>query len=649
MLRLRLLPFLVYFFLSIQASQAQTQITEFGVFTGDEINLKQCEFDKDADAVVFFDNAKSYYNESHNLITERRVRFKILKERGVERGNIHLQYYSDEHFESINGVDATVLSFDKENNEVWSKLDRKSIYNKKLNKYYSEITFALPNVKVGSIIEYKYEGHMDHYGGLRDWTFQKDIPVVLSSYNLTIVPNAEFAYTVYKTPEMPIVVKPSKEDGSVLFEMNNIPGLREEAYMGAARDYLQRVKFQFSGSKRVEGYGYGTTSTTIAYATTWQSLGRELVSEVYFGSQIDKTLAGSEALQAEWATEKDPFSKMKKIHEFVRSGFNWNNIYSKYAADGVKDIWEKKIGTSGEINLILVNLLKASGLKVSPLLVSERDYGKVDTTYPYLDQFDKVVAYVTIGENNYILDGTDRQTPSFIVPFKLLNTIGFLVDKKNAHLVSIQGNEIKSLNMVTLIGNINTAGSVALEASVNNYNYSKIEKKEKYVNDKKRYEKDFLQPFNAASVDTLSVDGLDSDSLPLHHEVKLNYELNKTGDYYLLNYNLFTDLYKNPFISEYRFTDINFGCKQSYVLTSAFHLPQNLVVESLPRSVKMILPDQSMQAIRQVTQTGNEIQVSFRIELYKTEYKSTDYFAVQGFYKQMLELINEPVVLKAKS
>ncbi len=418
MLRLQILPCFVYFLLLFQSTQAQNQITDFGVFTGEEIDLKECEFDKDADAIVFFDRAKSYYNDMHNLITERRVRFKILKERGIERGDIHLRYYSDGDFETITAIDAAVLSFDTQNKEVRSKLDRKSIYKKKLNKYFSEISFALPNVKVGSIIEYRYEGKMEHYGGLQDWTFQKDIPVVLSSYHLTIVPNAEFAYTVYKSPEMPITVNRSKEEGSVLFEMSNIPGLREEAYMGAPRDYLQRIKFQFSGYKKVEGSGYAATSTTTSYATTWQSLATELCKEPYFGNQIDKTLAGSEALQQEWAKEADTFTRMRRIHDFVKSRFNWNHIYSKYADEGVKGVWEKKTGASGEINLILINLLKSAGLTVHPLLVSERDFGKVDSTYPYVSQFDKVVAYVTINENNYILDGTDRQTPSFIIPYK---------------------------------------------------------------------------------------------------------------------------------------------------------------------------------------------------------------------------------------
>lgn len=641
--------FFSVFFLSFKV-RAQKEVTEFGVFTPEEINLKQCDFDKDADAVVLLDKATSSYNDYHNLITERRIRFKILKERGIDRGNVHIRYYSDENFESIVGIDAAVLSFDGQKNQVWSKLDRKSVYNKKLNKYYSEVSFALPNIKVGSIIEYKYESNMKHYGGLREWIFQSDMPVVLSSYNLSIIPNAEFAYTVYKRSDYPIVVKPDSRNGDILFEMSNLPGLREEAYMGAARDYLQRVNFQFAAYNQAEGDGYSTRSTaTTKYSTTWKELARELLDNSSFGSQINKSLPGTDVIQLVWANEADLFTKMKSIHDYVKSHFSWNHIYSKYAGDGLKDTWEKKTGTSGEINLILINLLKSAGLAVKPLLISERDYGKIDTTYPYIDQFNKVVAYVDIDGKHYILDGTDRQTPSFIIPFNLLNTTGFVVDKKEASLVKIVDDARMNSNIVNVFATINNGGTMELEAAVNNYDYAKIERKEKYNSNKKKYEKDFFEAYTLPAPDTFSVNGLEFDSLPLHHDVKLNYALNKTGDYFLLNYNLFTGFNKNPFITEQRFSDINFGCRYSSLLNASFKLPENLSPETLPKNIKLVMPDKSMTIIRQVQKTENTIQVGVRIDFYKTEYSAIDYPEVQGFYKQMLELLNEPIVLKAKS
>ena len=642
--------FITVFALSLSMGVAQDEVSGFGEFSTQEINLTQCEFDKDADAVVLLDRATSGYNDQYNLLTERRIRLKILKERGVERGNIHIGYYSGDAFEIISNIEATVLNIDKQKNEVWSKLDRKSIYEKKLNKYYSEITFALPNVKVGSIIEYRYQSQMKHYGGLKDWIFQKDLPVVLSSYYLTIVPNAEFAYSIYKSTDMHVDVKRDSRNGAVLFEMANIPALRDEAYMGAARDYLQRVKFQFSGYRRAESAGPGIgSSTTTKYSTTWKEMSRELLDNAEFGSQLNKKLDGADRLQLEWASQTDPFLKMKTIHEYVRSNLNWNHIYSKYVDGGLKSTWEKKTGTSGDINILLINLLKTAGLAVQPLLVSERDFGKVDTTYPFIDQFDKVVAYVTINNQHYILDGTDQLTPSFTIPFSLLNTTGFIIDKKNPVLVKIADNYRKNSNMVTFIGTVNEHGTMGMDVSVNNYDYSKIERREKYNRDKKSYEKEFFKSLPITHLDTFTIEGIEDNSLPITQTARIVYNLDKSGDYFLLNYNLFTGINKNPFIRPHRFSDINFGCEHAYTVTGLFKLPKNLTPEALPKSLRLLMHDKSMSVIREVTQKENTIQIGLRISFAKSEYGADDYPNVQAFYKQMLELLNEPIVLKAKS
>lgn len=369
-----------------------------------------------------------------------------------------------------------------------------------------------------------------------------------------------------------------------------------------------------------------------------------------FGSQIKKDLSGVELLKGEWAKLPTSFAKMVAIHKYVRSHFSWDHIYSKYAEGNIKNSWEKKTGSSGDINIILINLLKASGLPVEPLLVNERQYGKIDTTYPYMDQFNKVVAYLVIDGQSYILDGTDRETPSFEVPFSLLNTTGFIVDRKNANFVKITDNSKIAVTTVNLIGDVSTAGTMSLHATSRNYNYSKLERQSQYKQNQAKYEREFFEPYHLTTSDTFMVAGLNDNSLPIEHTITLSeYPLTKTGDYYLLNYNLFTGLTKNPFIKEKRFSDVNFGCKYQYNLQGMFTIPADLEPETLPKSLRMVMPDRSMTIIRQVEKLNNTVQVGVRVEFSKTEFNTEEYYDLQTFYKQMLELLNEPIVLKSKA
>ena len=62
---------------------AQTELPGFGELTVAEKTLTECSFDKEADAIVLIDEGHSNYNDDYNLITTRRKRLKILKQKGI--------------------------------------------------------------------------------------------------------------------------------------------------------------------------------------------------------------------------------------------------------------------------------------------------------------------------------------------------------------------------------------------------------------------------------------------------------------------------------------------------------------------------------------------------------------------------------------
>jgi hypothetical protein len=144
------------------------------------------------------------------------------------------------------------------------------------------------------------------------------------------------------------------------------------------------------------------------------------------------------------------------------------------------------------------------------------------------------------------------------------------------------------------------------------------------------------------------VAGLDSDSLPIKHEFNLHFGLNKSGGYYLLPYNLFTDLVKNPFISDNRFSTINFGTLYTCILRANYMMPANLQLESIPKNIKLVTPDNSMIAYREVKTSDNIIEVNVRVEINKSEYDADVYDMVKSFYGKLVEALNEPILLKAK-
>src|SRR4051812_22605969 len=109
---------------------AQEENNDLGQFSSEEKNMKECSFDKRADAVILLDHAVAYFNDDYNLITEHRIRIKILKEKGIERGDITIPFYSEDKFELIRDVKAVVLTRQDNGEFVTSVLERKNIFQR---------------------------------------------------------------------------------------------------------------------------------------------------------------------------------------------------------------------------------------------------------------------------------------------------------------------------------------------------------------------------------------------------------------------------------------------------------------------------------------------------------------------------------------
>ena len=616
---------------------------EYGAISPEERAMKECPFDKDADAVVLLNEAISDHDDEYHLITYHHVRIKILKEKGFDAANISIRFYRKDDFEFIDNIEGFVSNTEPSGQITTEDLSKKAIYTKDLNQYRGLVTFAFPNIKVGSIIEYKYRSFMKNYNGLDDWDFQDELPVVKSKYTLTVLPTAEFAYRVNKREDMPATVRMDKDNGKVYFEMNNIPGLTDEPYMDAREDYVQKVIFQLSG---YNNNGMGKTN----YMTSWDEVIREFMTTKEFGTQLWKNIPGTGAFID--AVKKMPAEedKMKAVYNYVRSNMEWNDVYSKYAADGVKGPWEKKKGTSGEINLILINLLKDADLEVYPTLVSERFHGKVNTDFPFVDQFNSVFACVVIKGKKYFLDATDTNTPAHITPNGILNTTALIVNRKNGGLVNITNDSLQFKDFISIQAQLDDNGIFSGEVYVQSSDYSRIRKVSEYKTEgKEKYIASYFQK-NGITVKDFEFLNENNDSLAAEQKFKFSTSFAGSGDYLYVPLNIFTGFEKNPFINDSRFSNVNFGYKRIVTSYSLITLPKNYQVDALPKSVKMTTPDKDIVFSRSVTydKDSNSLVCMFTFDFRKSLYTVDEYPILKEVYKKMFDYLKEPVVLKKK-
>ena len=614
----------------------------YGIISQQEFDFKQCEFDKEATAVVLLHEAYSDYDDEHHLITTHHVRIKILKEQGFDWASVSIPYYRKDDFERIDNIEGITINVDN-GQEVQTKLERKAVFTQKTNERIGQVIFTFPAIKAGSIVEYKYRSVMKHYGGLEDWQFQEELPVIMSKYNLVILPNAEFAYRVNKTLNIPLTIKKESYKGGVYFEMQNIPGLRNEPYMDARKDYLQRVIFQLSG------YGMGGDNRK-KYMTSWEDAIRELNNTTEFGTQLNKNIAAADQFIALVKSLPLPEDKMKAVYQYVRSNMNWNNMYSKYS-ESVKDAWQKQQGTSGDVNLILVNLLKEAGLDAFPMLVSERFHGKVDVAYPFIDQFNSVFACVVINNRKYYLDATDKTIPAQLTPSTILNTTGFIVNRKAGGLLPIVNDSARYKEYIIAQLDMAADGSLSGEVMIKSVDYARIKKLENYKADKEKFlRENFILDGTSVAGTNLEVTNIDNDSLSLDQHCMLSGHLNTAGEFLFFPINSFTGFYNNPFISENRLSNVNFGYSRNINVNMTLQLPPDYVIDDLPKAVKVTDPDKDIVFIRQIVydKETNLLRCMVQLDFKKSLYEADMYPVLREFYKKIFEYLKEPVVIKKK-
>ncbi len=638
----------IFFFTIVVVSGkgfSQSVIPEYGTIVPEEIKMKQCAFDKEADAVILLDKAVSNYDDDKQLITKRRIKFKILKESGIGRGDVRISFYSEDEFEKIEDLEAYVLNENETGGIYKTIFDKKSIFTNKVNKLYSEIKMAMPEVKVGSIIEYQYTSIKKSFYGIRDWNFQIDIPTLISQYDLTILPGASFAYKIVKSKFLPIEMKNFKDDGRIIFEMKNIAGLRTEPFMDAADDYRQQIVFQLAEYRTY----YGTREKV---ANTWAELAQELLRNEDFGKAIEKNIKGADELITRVNALPDEHTKMTTIYSFVRKNFEWDHIYSYYANEGLKKIWDKKRGNAADINLLLINLLKEVKLEVYPILISERDHGRVDGSYPFIGQFSKVAALVVINGKRHILDATDPTAPIDMIPFDLLNTNAFIVAKKSSGVILLEDDSRTMKNFTGIQGEIDEEGIVNGRFSKISYDYSRHERllyfrkhnKEKFISNY------FQKDISNIKIDSIEINNESNDSVGLEQKFHFTVEMPASGEYRMVNLNLFGEMDKSPFVSDNRFTNINFGSQLLNTTTQVLQIPASMKPDVIPKNINLVMPDNSISLSRVVAyeEATNTFTIRFKWQIKKTVFTPEEYPSIKDFYKKMVEILNEPLVLKKK-
>ena len=250
---------------------------KFGKVTNYELNLSEYDQDKDAEAVVLFRTGLYYFSRDDmkggfELNMEITTKIKILKQAGIKYGEFEIPYYiGDRESETIWGLEAVTYNIFNGAIEKAS-LEKKNIFEEKINDNWRMKKFAMPDVREGSVVEVKYTIKTPFFFNMREWRFQGKIPVIHSSLEYRAIPFFEYVYIVKgtsKLDEFTEIVNPREiqfrhikyREIAYNFGMKNLPAFRDEEFITSENDYIISANFQISKINHLSGGSKAIMST----------------------------------------------------------------------------------------------------------------------------------------------------------------------------------------------------------------------------------------------------------------------------------------------------------------------------------------------------------------------------------------------------
>lgn len=616
---------------------AQKSPIKFGDIPMEDLKMVQYEHDTSASAVVLTDYGHAEMSITSSAIRmnfDRHIRIKILKKDGLEWANALIQLDHDGTGSSEEKVlKLRASTYNLENGQlVETKMSKDNVFQEKFDKYTTHQKFTLPNVKVGSVIEYSYTISSAYWSSLPNWQFQRSIPTRHSEY-WAILPR-EMVYQKYMQGYVHVI---SKNPNSH-WVAYNVPAFKAEPYMTSEEDYISRINFALSyinlPTRQIEIMG------------SWEKMNKNLTEDqdfmnavkgpAFLKKQVDEVIAGI----------TDPEAKARTIYEYVRNTYQWNGVKDRYP-DNIKKIVEAKKGTSSDLNVLLAGMLNRAGIETEMVLLSTRDHGFIRRPFPMARQFNYNVCRVKLPDRTVLLDATDRYVPFGILPERCLNGEGFVISKTQSGWIDLDP-KVKSKTVVSSILNIDPNGIVNGTLDYVHEGYAAARIRNSYH---AKGQEEYLKSFQGGK----TIEILESryeDLKAIEKPAKESYEIvsndlaSSTGNQIYINPFVSDKITENPFRSDKREYPVDFVCPSEKVYISKIKIPAGYTVDELPPVKVIALPQNAGRFVYNISAMGDEITLTCILNINKAMFVQDEYAPLREFYNHIVAKQNEQIVLK---
>jgi len=642
---------------------------KFGSIDIKNLQEKEYELDPEAEAVVLYKKRNTHYMYSSGsgwrLVTDVVERIKIYNKDGFEFASKKIPYYMGKSNESVS---IKAVTYNLENGKiVKTKLDGKEIYEEDINEDWSSKNFTMPNLKEGSIVEWKYTLNSPYVQTIDEVVCQYDIPIKKLECRIEIP--EFFVFRMFPSRYYPINIRQSQNSKTISLlsssrtqtglvpssktssdrtqlkqnvydiDVQNVPALKEEPYVNSMDNYRAIVKFEISAYRPRNG-------TPEFYNTSWEKVtetiyknprfGRELAKNNHFAADLEQIAVGTDSQE----------EKIKAIFQHVQKKVKWDEKYGKYTDKGVSKAYKEGHGNVAEVNLTLVSMLRNAGFNASPVLVSTRSHGI--PLFPTKQGFNYVIAAIEMPQETILMDATHQYSAPNLLPVRDLNWEGRLVrEDGTSDAVELYPNKY-NMKQVKMTAKIDAEGELSgvmistyknLNALMYRSNYSQLS--EDALMSKLESENGDIE------IERIRLNNIDNPYSPLTEMIQFTGEnqADFIGGKIYLSPLLFLSDTENPFKMEKRTYPLDFASAWRNEIDMILEIPEEYSVESKPEDVFYTLPDNLGSYSLKTSVESNKIVISSASIINRAIVPASYYDLLKDIYKKAIDAQLEKIVL----
>lgn len=641
-----LLPALFVFLITTSSTAQPKKFGEVSVF---DFSAYDSKYDSTSPAIVLFVKGDVEFDSDYNCILEYHKRIKILNDDGFDYGDIEIPVYKDRD-QNVYGIKATTYTLHENGRIEETKLGRKDVFDTEVREDVILKKFTMPALSPGVIIEYTYKKNLGNPFFLPDWKFHEYIPVQWSEIDM-LIPNSLHYQMIFKGKDSLFIKNIENRAGLVnnvraqRFQLvkKELPPVEDLPYLINRDDHLSELFTQLR-SIRIPGMNPQN------YFKSWENIARELNDRGDFGKQRPDG-AIRDKVKELVNNEMTELQKVEAIYNYLVNHFEWDGFYRLVTEKGIRDTFKDKKGSTGDLNFLLIEMLREAGVSANPGLLSTRDNGTVMTDYPLVTQFNMLIAVVEIGNGAFIVDVSSGDR-SFRFPHpEILFRNAFVVreDDSFGWLTTVPiDNTYRRMSMEYSLADSSRI-RMNIQANLKGAYSEQIRQEVKSINFNSYWENEFAE-LPGLEVDSSNFENLENLSENISYQTSFSFDKDES---FSLNQEviyfqpfLFKKMEENPFKKPDRQFPVEFPFPHSEQLMVKVEIPEGYVIDELPEAKQIMLTNGGGYYRFMSSVSDSILTFVSTTNIASVYYPAKEYSSIKELFQAKVDATNAMVVLK---